>query len=167
LSSVRDMMKAHMDDLPTSPPSGGNIPISQSDQSDQSKKGDGSQPPGTSGITKELESGGPPQSEQLRPAMPEIELPKEVARAGVKVQPTTVPIPQNVAQLGMKPAGQNIPPTQTQTVAMPLTEQEIAQGLQKSIVSSWRWLAEWCIRRLKQMHGGLKTIHGKLTKKSI
>ena len=168
------MMKAHMDDLPSPAIGGGNIPISQpldsardkSDQLNQSKTDDASGhgvPTGGAGVSKEVESGGLPPAEQLRPATPEVELPKEVARAGVKVQPTTIPIPPNVAQLGVQPAGQNIPPAGAQPVTMPITEEQIAQGLQQSIISSWRWLAEWCVRRLRQLHMGIRSVHGKFT----
>ena len=92
----------------------------------------------------------------------EFALPKEVISAGVRVQPTTVPIPQSVAQMGVKPAGGNIPVQTTTTVVLPLTDDQIAVGLHQSITNSWRWLAEWCVRRLKQLHVAVKTIHGKL-----
>lgn len=83
----------------------------------------------------------------------EIELPKEVAAAGVRPQPTTVQLPQSVAQMGVTPTGQSplggVPAT---TVALPLTDDQIAQGLKQSITSSWRWLAQWCVRKIKQLH---------------
>ncbi len=85
----------------------------------------------------------------------EVELPKEVASAGVKVHPTTVAIPQPVQQLGVKPTGANVP-AQTTTVALPLTDDQIATGVKASITTSLRWLAEWCVRRIKQLHGKLK-----------
>lgn len=85
----------------------------------------------------------------------EIELPKEVISAGVKVQPTTVQLPQNVTNMGVTPIG-NAVVTQAPAIALPLTDDQIALGLKQSIVSSWRWLAEWCVRRLKQFH---KKIH--------
>ena len=89
-------------------------------------------------------------------------LPKEVASAGVSVHPTTVPIPNAVAKLGVQPGTANVPmPT---TVTLPITDDQIAQGLGKSIRESFRWLAEWCVRRLKQAHMGLQSIHGKLTR---
>lgn len=81
----------------------------------------------------------------------EIELPKEVASAGVKVQPTTVQLPQSVAQMGVTSVGQTTQPQAT-TVAIPLTDDQIAQGLKQSITSSWRWLAQWCVRKLKQLY---------------
>lgn len=85
----------------------------------------------------------------------EIELPKEVISAGVKVQPTTVQLPQNVTNMGVTAVGTSVV-TQAPAVALPLTDDQIALGLKQSIVSSWRWLAEFCVRRLKQFH---KKIH--------
>lgn len=81
----------------------------------------------------------------------EVEIPKEVASAGVKVQPTTVPIPPPVAQMGVTPAGANVPGQTTTTVVLPLTDDQLAKGLKASISSSIRWLAVWCVRRIKQL----------------
>lgn len=81
----------------------------------------------------------------------EIELPKEVISAGVKIQPTTVQLPQNVTNMGVTPIGNTVV-AQPPAIALPLTDDQIALGLKQSIVSSWRWLAEWCVRRLKQIH---------------
>jgi hypothetical protein len=80
----------------------------------------------------------------------ELELPKEVVSAGVKVQPTVVNIPQPVTQIGVKQTGVNTGLGSGATVVLPLTQPQITQGLQQNILSSWRWLAVWCIRRLKQ-----------------
>lgn len=143
-----------MDDLP--------IPSSQGNNS-------GSQvsdtPVGQSeGITigKELEpvAGGGEQPLTKDVSGQEIELPKEVATAGVTTQPTTVVVPHNIAQMGVKPVGQMVMPKAV-TTALPLTDVQIAQGLKQSITSSWRWLAEFCVRRLKQLHMTLKGISGK------
>lgn len=81
----------------------------------------------------------------------EIELPKEVAAAGVTTQYTTVQLPQSVTQMGVKPVGQAVMP-QAATTPLPLTDDQIAQGLKQSITSSWRWLAEFCVRKIKQLH---------------
>lgn len=81
----------------------------------------------------------------------EIELPKEVAAAGVKPQPASVQLPQAVVQMGVTPIEQATPPPAA-TVVLPLTDDQIARGLKQSITSSWRWLAEWCVRKLKQLH---------------
>jgi len=81
----------------------------------------------------------------------EVELPKEVVSAGVKTQPTVINLPKPITQMGVKPAGPNIGFGTGSTVVLPLTQPQITQGLQKSILDSWRWLAVWCIRRLKQL----------------
>lgn len=112
--------------------------------------------------------GGIDKPEELRDARSqEIELPKEVVSAGVRVQPTSIPIPAPVAQMGVQPAGKNIPPTQSATVILPLTDDQIAKGLHESITSSWLWLAHWCIKRLKQIHMGIKLIQGKTVRVKI
>lgn len=97
----------------------------------------------------------------------EMELPHEVVSAGVRIQPTSIPIPAPVAQMGVQPAGKNIPAVQTTTVVLPLTDDQIAKGLHESITSSWLWLAHWCIKRLKQFHVNIKTIRGKIIRVKI
>lgn len=97
-------------------------------------------------------------------ALPESEgLTKEVTQVGVSIHPTTVPIPKPVAQMGVT-AGQANIPMPTATVTLPITDDQIAQGLGKTIRDSWRWLAEWCLRRLKQAHIGLQSIGGRLVR---
>lgn len=81
----------------------------------------------------------------------EMELPKEVEAVGIKVQPTTVTIPTNVQKMGVQPAGNQVP-LPTTTIVLPLTNDQITVGLHQSITSSFRWLAEWCVRKLKQLH---------------
>ncbi len=93
----------------------------------------------------------------------EIELPPNVTNAGVQVRPTTVQIPKPVAQMGVKPAGQTVMPPAV-SVSLPLSDEQIAKGMHQGITSSWRWLAEWCRRRLKQAHIVLKTFHGKIAR---
>lgn len=81
----------------------------------------------------------------------ELELPKELIATGVKTQPTVVNIPPPISKMGVKPMGSNVGLGNGATVTLPLTQAQIAEGLQKNIVDSWRWLAVWCIRRLKQL----------------
>jgi len=97
----------------------------------------------------------------------EFEIPKEVASAGVRIHPTTVPIPPRVSHMGMKPAGANIPVQTTTTVALPLTDDQIAVGLTQGVVFSWRWFSEWCVRRMKQIHVAVKMVHGKLIRVKV
>lgn len=92
----------------------------------------------------------------------ETSVPKEVLSAGVRVRPTSIPIPSPVAKMGVKPAGQNIPVQTTTTIVLPLTDDQIVVGLHQSVTNSLRWLAEWCVRRLKQAHIAVTTAGGKL-----
>lgn len=93
-------------------------------------------------------------------------LTKEVTQAGVTIQPTTIPIAPPVAQMGVASGPANIPMPIASAV-LPITDDQIARGLGKSIKESFRWLAEWCVRRLKQAHIGLQSIHGRLTRVTI
>lgn len=110
----------------------------------------------SSGISsKEVEVGGIPGEEVLPlkdVGTKEFELPKEVASAGVKTQPTTIQIPPKVSQMGVTQAGPSMPVGTGHAVTLPLTDAQIAEGLKQSITSSWRWLAVWCERKLKQLH---------------
>ncbi len=102
-------------------------------------------------INKEQETGGIGADAPFRPTGAETEISPEVASSGVKVQPTTIPIPPPVQQMGVRPAGQNIPPA-APAVTLPLSDDQIALGLKQSVWSSWHWLAQWCVRKLKQIH---------------
>lgn len=143
-----------MDDLPTSTKSG----IKQNPAIPSTV--------GPSGGNKEVEAVG---SSSVEPGIIDLigyeqELPKEVSSAGVKTTPTTVKIPPAVSSLGVKPAGSSTKIGDGSSVKLPLTDDQIADGLNQSITSSWRWLAVWCIRKLKQLHFVVKMIRGKLTK---
>ncbi len=122
---------------------------------------------GAAGIHKEAESAVmTPETPMVKEYGREVDnLPKEVASAGVTIHPTTIPIPQPAASLGVTPGPANIP-MPSATVTLPLTDDQIAQGLSKSILTSWRWLAEWCLRRLKQVHIGLQYVKGRLVRVS-
>lgn len=81
----------------------------------------------------------------------EMELPGEVRVAGVRQQPTHVPIPPSVVSIGVQQVGPSVPLSTGRTITLPLSQTQVTQGLTQNIASSWRWLSEWCIRRLKQM----------------
>lgn len=38
-------------------------------------------------------------------------------------------------------------------LVLPLTEKEVEEGLHKKVYNSARWLAEWCVRVAKKLHG--------------
>lgn len=104
----------------------------------------------------------PPEQTGLVESGRDMELPKEVASHGVRIAPTQIPVPQNLAQAGVKPAGDNVTIGSGQTVTLPLSDDQIAQGLNQDVASSWRWLAEWCVRKLKQIQLTLRLSGGKL-----
>jgi hypothetical protein len=137
-----------------------------SDQSQTGKTNPNNPPANTSvssSVNKEVDVGGIDRSGALRDATgQEVQIPKEVLSSGVRIRPTTVPIPQPVSRMGVKPAGANIPVQTVSTVAIPLSDDQIAAGLGQGITSSWRWFSEWCVRRMKQVHIVVKIVHGKL-----
>lgn len=111
---------------------------------------------------KEGESGTIARPEGLRDATgQELELPKEVVSAGVKVTPTAIPIPQHVTTMGVKPAGHNVPVQTTSSVVLPISDDQIVAGLNQSITSSWRWLSVWCVKQLKRLHIAIQSVGGK------
>lgn len=150
-----------MNDLPT-PASPGNNPISTNDPINQAKTV--ANVSGNIGSSKEKEgiSLGGLETGLRDVSGQEMELPKEVSAVGVKIKPTAIPIPPKVSQMGVKPAGPNVPLGTGATVTLPLTDDQIAAGLHQSLTSSWRWLAEWCRRRLLQLHVVLKSVRGSL-----
>ena len=111
---------------------------------------------------KEIEVGGISGGESLPlkdVGIKEFELPKEVVSVGVKTQPTTVQIPPKITNFGVKPTG-SVAVSNGASVQLPLTDEQITQGLKKSVTDSWHWLAVWCVRKVKQM---LRIQNGKLS----
>jgi hypothetical protein len=106
------------------------------------------------GVAKEVEAirSVPQEAPTITEVGQEMPLSPDVSHVGVSIHPTTVEIPKTVQQLGVKPVGHTAPVTLAPTVVLPLTDEKIAEGLHQSITSSWRWLAQWCVRRLKELH---------------
>lgn len=143
-----------MSDLPTPPGNNPIIPASPAGRQSQTMPG----------INKEIGNPplGGPEMAPPKEVGHEVEgISKEVAAAGVTIHPTTIPIPPPVVKMGVQPTGANIP-MPTASAILPISDDQIAQGLAGSIKDSFRWLAEWCLRRLKQVHVGLQSVHGKL-----
>lgn len=112
-------------------------------------------PAGYTGIgSKELEVATSAQVSEV-PHLTEIgrdiDLPKEVISVGVKVNPNQIPVPPHLSAQGVAPAGDNVTVSSGATITLPLTDDQIAQGLKQDVTSSVRWLAEWCVRKLKQI----------------
>lgn len=93
----------------------------------------------------------------------EIELEKELEELGIqKVEEGEVELPPRIAEeMGVKPFVPSIP--QMIGGKTPLTDDQIAQGVKKyRLTDSVFWLAEWCLKKLKQAHVKIKWAKGKL-----
>lgn len=102
--------------------------------------------------------------EVIREVGKEIEPPKEVEEAGVKLKKEEIKLPPPVEKLGVKPSGPAVPLPSQPTVTLPLTDDQVMKGLVSPIISSLRWLAEFCLRQLKKTHLTLKKVHGKIVR---
>lgn len=95
----------------------------------------------------------------------EVELPKEVEKAGVEIIKDTIELPPDIKKLGVTASGPTTPVAVSMLlpqVALPISDPQIVAGLHAQIISSLRWLAIWCVKRLKTAHIKLKEIHGKV-----
>lgn len=82
----------------------------------------------------------------------DIELGKEVSAIGVRLKPTTIVLPKIVRNAGVQVTNPVVQPYAiAPTIVLPLSDDQIAKGLHESVLSSVRWLAQWCQRRLQQM----------------
>lgn len=115
---------------------------------------------GTMGKEKELDGAEPLESLGVKEIGKEVELPKEVVRVGVSARPTAVQLPENVQKAGVKPLG-DTPLESGKSVSLPLTDEEVVKGLHAGISDSFRWLAEWCRRRLELFKKVLKIKHAR------
>jgi len=83
----------------------------------------------------------------------EIELSKEVILSGVQVHSADKP-PQIIEEQSVVRVAQAAPKAQIpgDSVVLPLTDEQIAKALHQSVTTSVRWLAEWCVRKMKVVH---------------
>lgn len=112
------------------------------------------------GMQKEQEPLIPPEAGPIEEVIGEVEVAPELERIGVEKRGETIKLPPDVRKMGVKAVGPTQPATTTTTIPLPLTDDQIVVGLHAKIISSLRWLAEWCIRQLKKAHYHLKVIAG-------
>lgn len=124
--------------------------------------------PQGAGVAKEVEAihTAPVEAPVITEVGQEAPLAPELSHVGVALHPTTVELPKIVSQLGVKPVGQAVPMPTVSAIVLPLSDEKIAEGLHQSITSSWRWLAQWCIRRLKELHVALNAKGGKVVRET-
>lgn len=117
--------------------------------------------PPAAGVSKETEPLPAGEAPQLEEIVAEVELEPEVEAAGVEKKSERVTLPPDVKKMGVTPVGpsQKVVATST-SVKLPLTDDQVTTGLHAQIISSIRWLAEWCVRQLKKAHFHLRVIAG-------
>ncbi len=111
------------------------------------------------GVNKEKEPVGTKES-FLKEVGSEVEIPAEVQRSGVVPRTEKIEIPPDLKQIGLTQTGLATPVPFQPTLNLPITDEEIEKGLHASILTSLRWLAEWCLFQLKKAHLTLKVIKG-------
>lgn len=99
--------------------------------------------------------------EEVREPEPSVEVAKHVIKKKEEIE-----IAPDLRKMGVKApaATTSVSDVATTSLKLPLTDDQIALGLQAQILSSLRWLAEWCLRQLKKAHLHLKKIHGHFVK---
>ena len=122
---------------------------------------------GSTGLQKEQEPISSPETATLEEVGTDIELEPELEALGVSKHSETIELPPDIARMGVYATGSTQPVITAGTVQLPLTDDQIIVGLHAQIISSLRWLAEWCIKQLKKAHIHLKSMGGKIVRETI
>ena len=93
----------------------------------------------------------------------ELEVPPEVESAGVETRSETINLPEVVEKMGVVATDIN-QPLPILSANLPIADDKIITGFGAPVVTSLRWLVEWCTRQLKKVHVRLKNIHGKIVR---
>lgn len=103
------------------------------------------------GVDKEKEM--PKPAEEPITDVKEHEIPKELKEHVVKTK-EEIEIPPDLKKMGVStpPASAKVSDVVTGAVKLPLTDDEIEQGVHMKVMNSFRWLAEWCLKQLKKAH---------------
>ena len=110
----------------------------------------------------------PTEATPVNDSSSETPLSPEVMRARLRMRADSIELPKTVQQLGVSPVSQApVSAVAIPTIVLPLTDEQIARGLHQSITSSFRWLAEWCEKRLKEFHFIVRTIGSKTVREKV
>lgn len=93
-------------------------------------------------IDQEIISKEPETVRKLSEIQAQLERKTYLEKVEEKEEPRRLTDDQGQVLLSAKPS--------TQTVTLPLSEEEIKHGLHHKIVDSVRWLAAWCVRIAKK-----------------
>lgn len=99
-----------------------------------------------------------------------VEIAPEVEKAGVTIYKETIELPPDVKKLGVTPAGASVPVAAAAAlpnVVLPISDPQVVSGLHTQIANALRWLAVWCMKKLKKAHIALKNIHGKIVRVKV
>ena len=103
--------------------------------------------------------------EIIAESLPEIEISKEEEQAGVENISGRIELPPDVKKIGVVKTGAQTPViASTPSVSLPLTDDKILKEVDAPLTSAVKWLAVWCLRKLKKAHLVLKHIHGKIVR---
>jgi len=141
----------------------GQFPLSPNMPVDQVSQAPAPQPTSPGLGIKEREVFARQDEMQLEEIRKELELTPEVKEAGVEVKREEIELPEPVKKMGVVPTDIAQPVTPP-TINLPLTDDKIVTGFGAPIITSLRWLVEWCIRQLKRVHVKLKKIHGQIVR---
>lgn len=156
-----------MQNLPDPPSQGGStIPVSASGNTFGSDSFGQPAPSQSGGLQKEQEPFGTSETASLEEIHPDIELEPQLTAMGVSKKSETIELPADVARMGVTAVGPAQPVTFAKSAQLPLTDDQIIVGLHAQIISSLRWLAQWCVRQLRKAHVSLKKINGKIVREA-
>lgn len=143
------------------------LPAKQSTADDASLNSPVSPPPmptpGAGIGAKEREFLAQQDETALEEVRKELEVAPEVSEAGLEVRREEIELPPPLPKIGVTQTGAELPVSPT-PVPLPLTDDKIVTGTGAPVISSLRWLVEWCLRQLKKVHIKLKKVHGRITR---
>ncbi len=113
--------------------------------------------------TKEREFLAQQDETALEEVRKELEVAPEVSEAGVEVKREEIELPPPLPKIGVTQTGAELPVSPT-PFSLPITDDKIVTGTGAPVISSLRWLVEWCLRQLKKIHIKLKKVHGRITR---
>jgi hypothetical protein len=97
----------------------------------------------------------------------DVELEPALEQAGVQKISETIHLPPDLKKIGVEAVGPAQPVTYTGIIKLPLADDKIVSGRKVGMVSSFRWLAEWCWRELLKKHIQLVARGNRITRENL
>lgn len=132
---------------------------------DPKKNATNQQPnPQVSSVPSHYKEGAPVGSTEpfIKDLSSEEQISTEVKELGVEQKRENFSIPAELKESGFRQSGISAPVNYKPTLHLPINDEKIEQGLHANILSSIRWLSEWCKFQLKRLHLAIKVIHGRV-----